>query len=49
MRSNVKPQSKCCGIQDQLNWDRQKKEYGQTKLVINALMEEIINLTTVRR
>ena len=29
-------------------WDRLKKEYGQTKLVVNAHMDEIINLTSVR-
>ena len=29
-------------------WERLKKEYGQTKLVVNAHMEEIINLPVVR-
>ena len=29
-------------------WDRFKKEYGQTKVVVNAHMDEIINLTPVR-
>ena len=29
-------------------WDRLKKEYGQTKVVVNAQMDEIINLTPVR-
>ena len=28
-------------------WDRLKKEYGQTKVVMNAHMEEIINLFLV--
>ena len=29
-------------------WERLKKEYGQTKVVVNAHMDEIINLTPVR-
>ena len=29
-------------------WDRLKKEYGQTKVVMNAHMEEIINLFLVK-
>ena len=29
-------------------WDRLKKEYGQTKVVVNAHMEEIINLFLVK-
>ena len=29
-------------------WDRLKKEYGQTKEVVNAHMDEIINLIPVR-
>ena len=29
-------------------WDRLKKEYGQTKVVMNAHMEEIINLFPVK-
>lgn len=29
-------------------WKRLQKEYGQTKLVVNAYMEEIINLTPVK-
>ena len=29
-------------------WDRLKKKYGQTKVVMNAHMEEIINLFPVR-
>ena len=29
-------------------WERLKKEYGQNKVVVNALMDEIINLTPVR-
>ena len=29
-------------------WNRLKKEYGQTKLVINAHVEEIVNLPVVR-
>ena len=30
-------------------WNRLKKEYGQTKLVINAHVEEIVNLPVVKR
>ena len=29
-------------------WERLQKEYGQTKLVFNAHMDEIINLTPVK-
>ena len=29
-------------------WERLKKEYGQTKVVVNAHMDEIINLTPAR-
>ena len=29
-------------------WERLKKEYGQTKVVVNAHMDEVINLTPVR-
>ena len=29
-------------------WDRLKKEYGQTKLVVNAHVDEIINLPVVK-
>ena len=29
-------------------WDRLKEEYGQTKVVMNAHMEEIINLFLVK-
>ena len=29
-------------------WDRLKNEYGQTKVVMNAHMEEIINLFPVK-
>ena len=29
-------------------WERLQKEYGQTKLVVNAHMDEIINLTPVK-
>ena len=29
-------------------WDRLKKEYGQTKVVMNAHMEEILNLFPVK-
>ena len=29
-------------------WEQLKKEYGQTKVVVNAHMDEIINLTPVR-
>lgn len=29
-------------------WERLQKEYGQTKLVVNAHMDEIINLTAVK-
>ncbi|XP_028415672.1 uncharacterized protein LOC114539136 [Dendronephthya gigantea] len=29
-------------------WDRLKKEYGQTRLVVNSHIDEIINLETVR-
>ena len=29
-------------------WERLKKEYGKTKVVVNAHMDEIINLTPVR-
>ena len=39
--SNLKPGS----LGYKLAWERLKKEFGQTKLVINAHMDEIINLT----
>ena len=29
-------------------WERLQKEYGQTKLVVNAHMDEVINLTAVK-
>ena len=29
-------------------WDRLKKEYGQTKVIVNAHMDEIINLFPVK-
>ena len=29
-------------------WDRLEREYGQTKLVVNAHMEEIVNLPVIR-
>ena len=29
-------------------WERPQKEYGQTKLVVNAHMDEILDLTPVK-
>ena len=29
-------------------WEKPKSEYGQTKIVVNAHMEDIINLSTVK-
>ena len=42
--ANLKPSS----VGYKMAWDRLKKEYGQTKVVINAHLDEIINLPTVR-
>lgn len=42
--SNLKPST--TGYQKA--WDRLKQEYGQTKLVINAHLDEIINLPTIK-
>ncbi|XP_028415516.1 uncharacterized protein LOC114538581 [Dendronephthya gigantea] len=43
--SNLKPSS----IGYKTEWERLKKEYGQTKLVVNAHIDEVVNLPTVRR
>ena len=42
--SNLKPSTLGCNMA----WDRLKQEYGQTKLVINAHLDEIINLAPVK-
>ena len=42
--ANLKPSS----VGYKMAWDRLKKEYGQTKVVVNAHLDEIINLPTVR-
>ena len=42
--SNLKPGPLGC----KMAWERLQKEYGQTKLVVNAHMDEIINLTPVK-
>ena len=42
--ANLKPSS----VGHKMAWDRLKKEYGQTKVVVNAHLDEIINLPTVR-
>ncbi len=43
--SNLKPSS----VGYKMAWDRLKKEYGQTRVVISAHLEEIINLPTIKR
>lgn len=42
--ANLKPGT----VGHKTTWERPKKEYGQTKVVVNAHMDEIINLTPVR-
>ena len=42
--SNLKPSA----LGYKTAWERLRKEYGQTKLVVNAHMDEIINLTPVK-
>ena len=42
--SNLKPSS----VGYKTAWDRLKKEYGQTRVVISAHLDEIINLPTIR-
>ena len=42
--SNLKPSS----IGYKTVWGRLKREYGQTKLVVNAHIDEVVNLPTVR-
>ena len=42
--SNLKPSA----LGYKTAWERLQKEYGQTKLVVNAHMDEIINLRTVK-
>jgi hypothetical protein len=42
--SNLKPSS----VGYKTAWDRLKKEYGQTRAVISAHLDEIINLPTIR-
>ena len=42
--SNLKPSA----LGYKTAWERLQKEYGQTKLVVNAHMDEIINLTPVK-
>ena len=42
--SNLKPGT----LGYKMSWVRLQKEYGQTKLVVNAHMDEIINLTPVK-
>ena len=42
--SNLKPSS----IGYKTAWERLKKEYGQTKLVVNAHIDDVVNLPTVR-
>ncbi len=42
--SNLKPSS----IGYKAAWERLEKEYGQTKLVVNAHIDEVVNLPTVK-
>ena len=42
--SNLKPSSEGYEVE----WDRRKNEFGETKTVVNAHMEEIINMSTVK-
>ena len=42
--ANLKPGT----VEYKTAWERLKKEYGRTKVVVNAHMDEIINLTPVR-
>ena len=42
--SNLKPSS----VGYSTAWGRLKKEYGQTKLVVNAHIDEVVNLATVK-
>ena len=42
--SNLKPRT----LGYKTAWERLQKEYGQTKLVVNAHIDEIINLTPVK-
>ena len=42
--SNLRPSS----IGYKTAWERLKKEYGQTKLVVNAHIDEVVNLPTVK-
>ncbi len=42
--ANLKPRE----IGYKTAWDRLKKEYGQTKLVVNAHIDEIVNLPVVK-
>ena len=42
--SNLKPST----VGYKMAWDRLKQEYGQTKVVINAHVDEILNLPAVR-
>ena len=42
--SNLKPSS----IGYTTTWGHLKKEYGQTKLVVNAHIDEVVNLATVK-
>ena len=42
--SNLKPGS----LGYKIAWERLKKEYGQTRLVVNAHVDEIVNLSPVR-
>lgn len=42
--SNLKPST----VGYETAWERLEKEFGQTKLIVNAHMDEIINLLVIK-